>query len=119
MSVPRTTRQILLYGNNAALLNTRRMVLEQAGFPVDIVSTHDDFRLHLQRNEISYSLVIVCHTVPKETQQSLQTEISSAPLYQLTPLVAPTDFVRQVHLLMQALGRDPMPRPATIGESCS
>lgn len=98
-----TSCKILIYGADAALLSTRQMVLEKVGFSVDTASGQDEFHLQLRRREVPYSLIVVCHTVPYEEQQSVKrtADMSGVPVYRLTPLVPPTDFVRQAQLLTQ------------------
>jgi DNA-binding response OmpR family regulator len=98
-----TGNKILIYGADAALLKTRQMVLEKVGFSVDIANSQNDFRLRLQRRDVPYSLIVLCHTIPYEEQHSVQhaAGMSGAPVYQLTPLVPPTDFVRQAQFLTQ------------------
>ncbi len=53
------TSSILIYGKDAALLNTRAQVLKQVG-PVTQVATVEDLQSSLQ--EQPFGLMVLCHT---------------------------------------------------------
>lgn len=61
MSLPSS---ILCYGRDITLLQTRRQVLERAGFATEIASSRQDFERCLQ--QYSIDLVLLCHSLDRE-----------------------------------------------------
>jgi len=87
---------ILIYGLDPVLLDTRRKILEHAGFEVEITDDSEDFQGRTAR--VNYDLLIVCHTVPKiEQQQIASMENSQRPhVLQMPILLMPDTFLKQV-----------------------
>ena len=89
-------RTILIYGLDPVLLDTRRMILEHAGFEVEIAHNCQD--LQLRTASIDYNLLIVCHTVSRTEQQQIASiKNSQRPhVLQMPILLLPDAFLKQV-----------------------
>jgi hypothetical protein len=63
-------RRLLMCGEELLLLKIRALVLESAGFGVDLSDTVDGIRglVALHR----YALLVICHTIPDEQVQSFR-----------------------------------------------
>src|ERR1700712_5300797 len=89
-------RKILMYGLDPVLLETRRMILEHAGFEVEITQDSQDFQLRTA--SIDYNLLIVCHTIPKTEQRQIALIENSeqSHVLQMPILLLPDTFLKQV-----------------------
>src|SRR3978361_1044271 len=87
---------ILVYGLDPVLLDTRRMILEHAGFEVEITQDSEDF--HGRTARVNYDLLIVCHTVPETEQLQIASMEDSqrAHVLQMPILLLPNAFLKQV-----------------------
>ena len=85
-----------MYGLDPVLLDTRRMILEHAGF--EVAMTQDSQDVQLRTASVSYDLLIVCHTVPQAEQRQLASmENSQRPhVLQMPILLLPCTFLKQV-----------------------
>jgi hypothetical protein len=54
-------RRILTYGHDSVLLETRRLLLEQGGFPGDTANTLQEFEARIAETQASYGLYVLCH----------------------------------------------------------
>lgn len=95
------SRRILTYGQDEALLHTRRLLLEQAGYTVDTASTPGSFQSHVAGAKSPYSLLILCHTIATPEQEEISSRLhSKTAVYQLKEPVSPSIFLKQVaHLV--------------------
>ena len=95
---PAKPATILVYGLEAMLLDTRRLILEQAGFKVEVVHDAETFEGLLSTN--TYDLLIVCHTVLEPQQQKIaQMSIRPKRVLQMEGPLQPNTFLSQVRLL--------------------
>jgi hypothetical protein len=97
-------RPILIYGQDAVLLETRRLLLEQGGFIADTASTSQEFRARIAEAQPPYELYVLCHTVPAAERHAISVNASKAKIavYQLTAAVAPPDFLIEVCKLLSS-----------------
>jgi CheY-like chemotaxis protein len=83
----KTTKSILIVSRDKVLQNTRRLVLENAGYCVS--SAHSDAEaIQFVEGPDSYSLVLLCHSVPEtsrlflvDTLKTLQPTLPILMLY--------------------------------------
>ena len=95
---PEKPATILVYGLEAMLLDTRRLILVQAGFVVEIVHDAETFEGLVSTN--TYDLLIVCHTVPEPQQQKIaQMSMRPKRVLQMEGPLQPNTFLSQVRLL--------------------
>ena len=59
---------VLIYGRDIKLLDTRSRVLQRAGFEVHVTQDLSSTKLFL--GERASDLLIVCHTLPQDEQES-------------------------------------------------
>ena len=91
------SRRILTYGLDEALLHTRQLLLEQAGYTVDTASTPESFHAYMAGAETAYSLLILCHTIATPEQEKISSGLSSqTAVYRLKEPVSPSVFLKQV-----------------------
>jgi hypothetical protein len=91
------SRRILTYGQDETLLDTRRLLLEQAGYTVDTASTPGAFQSHMAGAKTAYSLLILCHTIAIPEQEKMSSKLSSqTAVYRLKEPVSPDVFLKQV-----------------------
>ena len=110
---PEDLRQILTYGEDEMLLYTRRMLLEEAGYEVDTVSSQEEFQARLKRmKKGQYDLLIVCHSVPAAKRKEIGSNLGSEILvYSLEASVAPQMFLRTVASLLPGKSRSGLTEP--------
>jgi hypothetical protein len=91
-------KRVLIFGHDKALSETRRLLLEQAGFRSDI-STDLQTCQDLSHR---YCLLILCHTVSEEEQSSIRANCAESGLaiYPLLTGVPPHDFVEIIRTYM-------------------
>jgi hypothetical protein len=92
------SQRILIYGHDAALLETRRMLLAVNGFDVDAAVNEHEFQSRIAQSNPPYGVWILCHSLPQKERpavQALAIEMA-APFYQLESFVAPPDFLEKV-----------------------
>jgi DNA-binding response OmpR family regulator len=66
MIAPLTEKfQILIYGKDIRLLETRKLLLANSGFRVHTVSSLEQFRSLADGKQSPYELFILCHTIPE------------------------------------------------------
>jgi DNA-binding response OmpR family regulator len=83
-------RPILTYGQDAVLLETRRLVLEQSGFFTDTANTPQEFEARIAESQSPYDLYVLCHTVPVAEKHAIAAALkANTAVYQLTAAVAP------------------------------
>ena len=61
------TKSILIISRDKVLQHTRRLILERAGYHVSSAHTKDQ-AIGFVESSKSYSLVLLCHTVPEESR---------------------------------------------------
>jgi hypothetical protein len=90
--------RILAYGHDAVLLQTRCMVLRNAGFQVDAVNSAEELAACLAEAKASYRLILVGHTVPDDDRAriAILVEGLSTLVHQLTEPVPPQNLIREV-----------------------
>ncbi len=98
---PRDSR-ILLYGHDEVLLNTRRLLLERAGFIVDTAKRAEEFESRIAEAESPYDLFILGHTIPELEQKAIiaSTVNSNTIVYPLSAPVWPRNFLAKVSELL-------------------
>jgi hypothetical protein len=62
--------RLLMCGEDAPLLKIRALVLESAGFDVDLSDTVDGIKNLLTVHP--YALLVICHTIPDEQVQAFR-----------------------------------------------
>ena len=94
--------QVLTYGHDAVLLDTRRLLLKQAGVEIDIVTRAEEFRARLALAQPPYGLIILCHTISEAEQQQISTAAaqSNTAVYTISTPMEPPDFLRTVTTLL-------------------
>ncbi len=97
--------QVLIVGQDAVLLNTRRLILQQDGFPVDTALDREEFDALTARPPVPYRLCILCHTIPEEDRRAFELAARKAglELYELTESVGPDQFLGDVNTSMSRL----------------
>ena len=90
-------------GSDGNLLETRRMILERAGYKVDVAKNLERARQLLEQNDRQYVALLTCHTIPIDLQDALRGISSAAgvPICQMEKLLFPGDLVKQVSSLMR------------------
>jgi hypothetical protein len=93
---------ILTYGYDAVLLDTRSLLLDQAGYHAESVATPEEFEAAIAARGSDFDLLILCHTVPEQEQEviSASVERSKTALYRVPALVPPSDFLAHVSALL-------------------
>jgi CheY-like chemotaxis protein len=99
----RTSNRILVYSHDAVLLQTRCMVLEQAGFQVDAASNGAEFKERIALAKLPYRLFVVGHTIPAREQSRIVASVLESPtlVYQLPELVSPLELIGHLHELLR------------------
>jgi hypothetical protein len=94
--------RILTYGYDAVLLDTRRLLLTQAGYQAETAANAQEFKTALDGLEPSFKLLVLCHTVPLSEQTAIaaSAERSKIAVYRVPALVPPTDFLAHVSALL-------------------
>jgi DNA-binding response OmpR family regulator len=62
-----TTKSVLIISRDRVLQHTRRLILERAGYHVSSAHTKDE-AIRFVESSKSYSLVLLCHTVPEKSR---------------------------------------------------
>jgi hypothetical protein len=95
--------RILVYGHDAILLETRCMVLRQAGFHLDAASSAEEFEACIAQAEIPYRLFLLGHTVPVAEQRKIAESAadSATTVYQLTESVPPQHLIDRLSELLR------------------
>ena len=70
------SKSILIISRNQALLTTRSIILQRAGYAVD-ATLNDEDALAFVAAPNSFSLVLLCHSVPERNRISLVTKIKA------------------------------------------
>jgi DNA-binding response OmpR family regulator len=104
LSAKQNSHRILAYGHEADLLETRCMVLRQAGFHVDAASSAKEFEACLAQAEIPYRLFLLGHTIPVAEQRKIaeSTANSTTAVYQLTEAVSPQHLIDRLSELLRS-----------------
>ena len=91
---PSHARPLLIYGRDSVLLDTRRRVLQIAGFSVDTAEALPEIAAKLD-SEAACGLLIVCHTVPGKDRNAMRAVAAKAaiPVYQIDTMITPTDLI--------------------------
>ena len=79
------------------------MILQRAGYRVDVATNVAEARRLLERGDRQYVALLACHTIPIDLQGTLQ-EIRSPrkiPVYRMEEMLRPDDLVKQVSTLMR------------------
>jgi hypothetical protein len=96
--------RILMYGGDAVLVSTRQALLERVGFCADAALAPGDTAESIGSEIQDFDLVIICHTIPSEYQQTILDAAtkSGVKVYPLTAIVLPDEFLAQVAELARA-----------------
>ena len=92
---PPNSKRLLIYGRENMLLDTRRRILETAGFAVDANIVLPDIQAQLAADP-GYALLIVCHTAPAGDRRALAelAEEAAVPIFQIEILITPADLLK-------------------------
>lgn len=63
--------RILTYGRDAVLISTRQALLEKVGLRPDAALAPGDTAESIASEIRNFDLVIICHTIPPEDQQTI------------------------------------------------
>jgi hypothetical protein len=90
---PSSNRLILMYGLDPVLLETRRLILEHAGFTTESAHNREEFGVHTASK--SFDLFIFRHTVPEDQRVELTLSNSNrnTPVFQIPLLSLQTLFL--------------------------
>jgi hypothetical protein len=104
LSTKQNSHRILAYGHEADLLETRCMVLRQAGFHVDAASSAKEFEDRIAQAEIPYRLLLIGHTIPVAEQRKIAESAanSTTAVYRLTEAVSPQHLINSVSELLRS-----------------
>jgi hypothetical protein len=93
--------RILTYGRDEVLLRTRQALLETVGFDSDIAKSPQEILDCISTSDRNYHILILCHTVSSEEQQTIIEAAKETPLkvYGLTTLTLPLEFLNHVQEL--------------------
>jgi DNA-binding response OmpR family regulator len=72
----KATRSILIISRDRVLQSTRRLILEHAGYYVSSAHTEEE-AIQLVGDMDSYSLVLLCHSVPETARVPLVNKIKT------------------------------------------
>ncbi|MBB5060448.1 hypothetical protein HDF16_005184 [Granulicella aggregans] len=91
---PSNAGPLLLYGRDPILLDTRRRVLQIAGFTTDMAEALPEIQAKLD-SKTAYGLLIVCHTAPEQDRRTLRAlaEEAAIPVFQIDALITPTALI--------------------------
>ena len=91
------SKRLLIYGRENMLIDTRRRILETAGFAVDANRALPDVEAQLAADP-GYALLIVCHTAPAGDRRALAelAEEAAVPIFQIETLITPADLLKAV-----------------------
>ena len=97
-----TSDRILAYGHDAVLLKTRCMVLEQAAFYVDAVSSAEEFQERIAQAEVPYRLFLLGHSIPAPDRARIIASVadSTTLIYQVPELIPPLQLISDLRELM-------------------
>jgi hypothetical protein len=110
MIAPLTEKfQILIYGKDIRLLETRKLLLASSGFRVHTVSSLEQFRSVANEKRSQYELFILCHTIPEEERLKIRAMAThqGIGLYQLERMEAPPRFIGKVADMVPPMGAGP------------
>jgi hypothetical protein len=99
------SQRILAYSHDAVLLNTRCMVLKQAGFNIDSASSVDEFQDCIARAESPYRLFLLGHSIPAPDEARIMALFadSTTLVYQVAELIPPLQLISDLReLLLEA-----------------
>jgi hypothetical protein len=85
-------------GWNRNLLETRRMILEQAGCSLDVATSVEQASQLLEQRGRRYVALLACHTLPVDMQDALRKIASrtKTPVYRIEKVPFPNGFLMQV-----------------------
>ena len=76
--------------------------MESDGYASDIVSSFEDLHARIA-SERKYDIVVLCHTVSEADHSALREELqarsNTVPVYRMTVLVSPREFLKEVSRL--------------------
>jgi DNA-binding response OmpR family regulator len=99
MSIGRqNSLRILAYGHDAVLLQTRCMVLRNAGFQVDAAHSEDELETYMTEAQVPYDLLLLGHTIPDTALPRIMTNAadSSTLVHRLSGPVDPRQLIREL-----------------------
>jgi hypothetical protein len=101
------SRRILAYGHDAVLLQTRCMVLRNAGFQVDEAHSADELKTYMAEAQVPYGLLLVGHTIPDtELPRIMRVAAGSSTLvHRLSEPVDPGQLIRELFDLLNGASR--------------
>jgi hypothetical protein len=100
-----STSALLMCGDLPWLLETRRRVLEQAGFVVDCLSCPSEVEARLTVRR--YEVLLICHTMDEPEVEMLKGIACRAdvPSYCIEPLTPPEALIGDIQALMQSTAK--------------
>jgi hypothetical protein len=92
------SHRLLIYGRDPLLLETRRLLLEIAGYETDAVASELAFTDKLVGSQSQYGLAIFCYTLPHMARAAAHVFADKAgvPVWQLESLTDPPAFIAGV-----------------------
>ena len=98
---PNPTR-LLLFGEDANLLEIRALVLRSAGMTVDIAADIDDLKVRIAASNQIYHALICCHTATEAecTEVIAVANRTQTALIMLECLLPPSELIDRVSKLM-------------------
>ena len=90
--------RLLLFGNDAELLETRGNVLRSAGMVADLSVDIDDFKVRITAPGLIYDVIVCCHTVTEAQRNQIiaLSDQTSTKLTILECLLSPRELIAQV-----------------------
>ena len=84
-----------MYGRDITLLDTRRLVLQMAGFVVHVTDELEEVQAQLAADPAAYELLIVCHTAPAAHRRALAdlSQKAAVPICQIETLITPEELI--------------------------
>ena len=109
MTLPRKPVQmILLYAADPTLLEIRRLILKRlVHCEAKSLSTGGELVAELQRNDQSYSLLFICHSVPDGAQSAARylARQKRIAVYELKRLSPPEEWTAEVCKILHLVAR--------------
>ncbi len=96
------SQRILAYSHDAVLLNTRCMVLKQAGFEIDSASSAEEFQERIAQAKVPYRLFLLGHSIPAPDEARIMALVadSTTLVYQVAELIPPLQLISDLRQLL-------------------
>jgi hypothetical protein len=95
--------RILMFGRDEDLEITRKLLLNHAGYSVDVVNGEQSFKEHLVARERGYVLAILCQSLRKDERNACAEFAGrcNVKTLSLSEAIAPADFLRRISEIIQ------------------